>query len=85
MGNIAFLGSMARGRIAYGKISCDSEGSRFWKWTLPMISQESPAFRHLQVWLTAIDSQHFSVTDKFDMIVGSDPRSCQRVDVWITQ
>ena len=25
----------------------------------------------LQVWLTAIDSQHFSVTDKFDLIIGS--------------
>lgn len=24
----------------------------------------------LEVWLTAIDSQHFSVTDKFDMIIG---------------
>ncbi|CAK9021617.1 Transcription factor bHLH140 (Basic helix-loop-helix protein 140) (AtbHLH140) (bHLH 140) (Transcription factor EN 122) (bHLH transcription factor bHLH140) [Durusdinium trenchii] len=31
-----------------------------------------PADAHgvLEVWLTAIDSQHFSVTDKFDMIVG---------------
>lgn len=31
-----------------------------------------PADAHgvLEVWLTAIDSQHFSVTDKFDMIIG---------------
>jgi hypothetical protein len=27
------------------------------------------------VWLTAIDSQHFSVTDKFDMIIGPVAKS----------
>ena len=29
-----------------------------------------------QVWLTAIDSQHFSVTDKFDLIIGHFANLC---------